>query len=221
VRALKFFGFPLFFLGILFVFTTPFQGCKPDDDDGGDTGLPVKKPNIYLYPDKKIQLNVHLFFPLGGEIMTSLPDYGSGWNVSVDTNGLIDNTYHYLFYESIQPDIWQQQVGWLVKKADLEFFFTENMTGYGFNGPEIQDYLDYWIPRLTADEWYLIFPQNAWIIDSVIRLDFSPEPDHVLRLFYLIQGSYDRPDIKLSEPEISNDFERKGFYVTEWGVLLK
>ncbi|MCX6233344.1 MAG: hypothetical protein NT175_01270 [Bacteroidetes bacterium] len=220
MRAIELFRFPLFLLGILLVFTIPFQSCDPDDD-GNDTCPLLKKPNIYIYPDEKIQLSVSLIFPLGGNIINSLPDYGSGWNITVDTNGLIDNTYNYLFYESIQPDVWQQNEGWLVKKADLEFFFTENMTKYGFSGREIPDYLDYWIPRLAIFEWYVIYPQNVLIINEVIRLNFSKKPDNVLRLFYLIKGYYDMPNIKLADPEIGNGFERKGFTVTEWGVILK
>lgn len=198
----------------------PFQSCDPDDDDNGcDTCNMVYKPNIYIYPNEQIQLTVKLDFPMGGKIVTSIPEYGTGWNISVDTNGLIDNTYSYLFYESTQPDIWQRNSGWIIKKIDLETFFRDNMTNYGFYGQEIDDFIDYWIPRLDNYPYFSICPQTADLIDDVIELSFSKQPDNVLRLFYVIRA-YDVLPEKLVEPTI-NSYKREGYFITEWGVILK
>ena len=205
------------------IIAIPFQSCEPDDDcdyePECDTCNIVRKPNIYIYPGDNIQLTVKLDFPLGGEIVTSIPEYGTGWNVSVDTNGLIDNTYSYLFYESTQPDIWQKNEGWIIKRTELETFFRDNMTNYGFNGQEIEDFVNYWIPRLDNFSYYSIFPQTVEQIDDVIELSFSKQPDKVLRLFYLING-HDNLLNKLVEPTI-NSSKREGFFVAEWGVILK
>lgn len=222
MKTIKFFGFPLVLIGLLVMSTFPFQSCDPDNDDNDrDTNIVVYKPNIYIYPNEKIQLVVNLDFPSGGEILTSIPEYGTGWNITVDTNGLIDNVYTYLFYESIQPDIWQQTEGWIVKRADLENFFNGNMFNYGFSGNEIQDFNDYWIPRLTDYEFYVIYPQNSMIIEDVIELSFSKEPDNLLRLFYVIKGLDYMPGNKLNEPKADIQFEREKFFVLEWGVILK
>lgn len=220
MRTVKFFGFPILIVGLLIISTIPFQGCQPEDDDINDS-IVVYKPNIYIYPQEKTTMSVKINFPKGGEIIESIPNYGKGWNVTVDTNGLIDNSYSYLFYESIQPDIWQHNEGWIIKKTDLKDFFNNNMSDYGFFGQEIQDFIDYWIPRLTGSEFYAIYPQNKMIIENVIRLSFSKEPGNLLRLFYVIQEVTNKPNNKLTEPKVDKLFEREGFFVVEWGVILK
>jgi hypothetical protein len=45
------------------------------------------------------------------------------------------------------------------------------------------------------------------------------KPDNVQRLFYAIKGCYSYAE--LPEPNIIVDFKREGFYVAEWGVVLK
>lgn len=219
MKALKYIGLPLIFITYLMI-TIPFQSCDPDDDENEcDTCLMVYKPNIYIYPNEQILLTVKLDFPIGGKIVTSIPEYGTGWNISVDTNGLIDNTYSYLFYESIQPDIWQNNSGWIIKIDHLESFFRKNMADYGFKGREIDDFIDYWIPRLDDYTFYSIYPQTDRLIDNVIRLNFSKEPDNLLRLFYVIEGHNQLIGI-IVEPTI-DDFKRDGYFVAEWGVILR
>jgi len=220
MKTVKFFGFPILIVGLLIISTIPFQGCQPEDDDINDS-IVVYKPNIYIYPQEKTTMSVKINFPEGGEIIESIPDYGNGWNITVDTNGLIDNSYSYLFYESIQPAIWQQKEGWIIKKTDLKGFFNNNLAGYGFFGQEIHDFNDYWIPRLTGSEFYAIYPQNKMIIENVIKLSFSKEPDNLLRLFYVIQEVTDIPSSKPAEPKVNKLFEREKFFVVEWGVILK
>ncbi|MCD6597577.1 MAG: hypothetical protein J7L04_07820 [Bacteroidales bacterium] len=224
MKTIKFFGIPALLTVLLLMATIPFQSCEPIEveDDPNDTipHVVALKPNIYIYPTVSMELSLNINFPLGGEIITSIPEYGTGWDVFVDTNGLIDNKYNYLFYESSQPDVWQQDDGWIVKKTDLADFFYKNLADYGFFGQEIQDYIDYWIPRLTDFEFYAIYPQNSIIIEKVIEFYFSENPDNLLRLFYLIKGLNDMPDIKPVEPNIKT-FERKDFFVVEWGVVLK
>ncbi len=203
-------------IAICVIFVIPFQSCNPDRRKRREPL--VYKPNIYIYPEKNVQLEVTIEFPLGGEIINSIPVYNKGWNIGVDTNGLIDNKYSYLFYESRQPDVWQNTEGWIVTASELEAFFRDNMKEYGFDGQEINDFIEYWIPRLNFYRYYSVYPQTIDLIDDVIRLNFSKEPDHILRLFYLVEGSDLVPD-KLTDPEIET-FTRKGFFVTEWGVIL-
>ena len=135
--------------GLFILFTLPFQSCKPDDEENNeddgicDTCIVVYKPNIYIYPQEKTELTVTLNFPKGGNIITSIPEYKNGWDVTVDPDGWINDSFYYLFYESRQPDVWQQNEGWVVEKNQLETFFTENLAEYGFAENEIQDFTDY------------------------------------------------------------------------------
>jgi hypothetical protein len=207
---------------LLLLTSSPFQSCKkPVEPPACDTCIRALKPNIYLYPTEKSQLNVSLSFPLGGRIVTSIPNYNSGWRVVVDPSGMINDKYQLLFYESEQPDVWQLERGWIIKKSDLKTFFSDNMAKYGFQGREINDFLDYWIPRLTKSEFYKIFPQESDIIQTVIKLDVSRTPDNILRLFYVIKESDTDSDTKISLPINTVPFRRNGFCVTEWGVILK
>ena len=59
------------------------------------------------------------------------------------------------------------------------------------------------------------------IIEKVINLNFSKKPDNLLRLFYVIQEVADITSSKLTEPKVDKLFEREGFFVVEWGVILK
>lgn len=199
----------------------PFQGCNPDDDDDDcDTCLVAYKPNIYIHSPKNVHLVVKIDFPVGGEIIKSAPRYDNGWDIHVDTTGLINNFYTYLFYESKQPDIWQKDFGWIIKRDDLEIFFRTNLAEYGFFDQEIKDFVSYWIPRLNDFAYYCIYPQTAGIINNAIKLSFSEEPDSTLRLFYAVKGYNSLPERKLTEPKVIR-FEGSGFFVTEWGVVLE
>jgi len=228
MKTIRLFGFLLLLVCLFLVGIIPIQSCEPEEKDSicdtcntCDTCLTVYKPNIYIYPEEKSQLIVNLHFPLGGMIVKSIPEYGKGWNISVDTNGLINGKYNYLFYESKQPYVWQENEGWIIKRSDLKKFFTENMNSYGFRGNEIMDFTDYWIPRLSGSELYAIYPQDASIINNVIKLKFSKETDDMLRLFYVIKEVNIMNNKVLEQPKDAKLFERNGYFVTEWGVILK
>lgn len=176
------------------------------------------KPNIYIYPLFKSRLCVQLSFPMGGNIIESIPEYADGWCVNVDTNGRIDNQYNYLFYESKQPNLFQYERGWCIGRENLKTFFEKNMAMYNFSTSEIKDFVDYWIPILTGDNFYCIYPQTNEIIDKIIQLDFSVKPDRVHRLFY---GVVEANEFKVINEPIIQPFDRSGFYVVEWGVFRK
>lgn len=178
----------------------------------------MAKPNIYIYPEETVELDVSLEFPLGGTVTTSIPDYGTGWHVTVTPDGMIDGKYGYLFYESQNPDVFQYKYGWTVKNSGLEGFFRSNLSAYGFAGKEIEDFIEWWIPRLDAG-CYDIYPQTAKEIDPVVKLNFSMIPDSLQRLSYAVKEA---PACKehLAEPVIE-PFERTGFSILEWGVTIR
>lgn len=178
----------------------------------------VYKPNIYIYPLLKSRLCVQISFPLGGNILESIPQYSEGWCVNVDTNGRINEQFDYLFYESKQPNLFQYEKGWCVDRENLKAFFEKNMALYHFSTSEIKDFVDYWIPLLTVDNFYCIYPQTNEIIDKIIQLDFSIKPNRIHRLFYGIVGTN---EFKILNEPIIHPFERSGFYVVEWGVFRK
>ena len=223
INKSKILGMLTLLIGASILFT-PLQSCEDDEpncpetecDTCNHTGL--YKPNVYIYPLEAIELAVTINFPQGGRVTESIPEYGNGWNVTVDTSSLIDNKYHYLYYESKQPDVWQNKYGWVINQENLTAFFDENMRAYGFNEREIKDFIEYWIPRLKEYPYYSICPQTNGLIETVVELEFSLNPENILRLYYDIEGLNNK-DNKLLEPQIDS-FKREGYYITEWGVII-
>ena len=80
------------------------DNSEPDTSSIDTTYETVRKPNIYIYPQNKIDLDVLISFPNGGSITTSIPDYNDGWHITIDSTGLINSKYRFLFYESDIPE---------------------------------------------------------------------------------------------------------------------
>ena len=179
----------------------------------------VKKPNIYLYPEEDSHIALSLEFPNGGSVTESIPQYSGGWDVDVTTEGKIGGQYDYLFYECDVPDYCQYAYGWVVPKDGLKDFFESNMQSYGFNEKEIGDFTEYWIPRLTTYENYIIYPQLKEEISNMVIIQSSKAIDREGRLFYSIKGT-NYNGIQLTAPDIV-PFNRDGFTLMEWGVILK
>jgi internalin A len=183
------------------------------------TGVVVRKPNIYLYPETKTSLSVRLVFSSGGTVTESVPEYSGGWQIEAEPNGKINNTYNYLFYECRTPDLYQYNSGWIIKKDSLLSFFQSHLAESGFSEKEINDFIEYWIPRLAEYPYYIIYPQFSFDIEKLIQLKISPSPDNLIRLYYVIKGSQNN-DMVLSNPPL-REFKREGFVAAEWGVVLK
>ncbi|MCF8296843.1 MAG: hypothetical protein K9H48_15790 [Melioribacteraceae bacterium] len=217
--------FVQFTIIIIAGFIISLAGCKnstePEESVSADStgGSVVRKPNIYLYPTNICSITVKLEFPLGGRIIESEPYYNNGWAVTVNTTGKINDEYDYLYYEAVCPEVYQYHSGWIVSKDSLSEFFSHNLSITGFNETEKKDFIEYWIPRFSDYEYYIIYPQYSHVIDKIIRLNFSIIPDNILRLFYVIKGT-DNNQNELSTPIIPS-FSRNGFVVTEWGVIIK
>lgn len=186
-----------------------------------EEGMLAYKPNIYLYPKRKTKMSISLNFPQGGRVIKSDPAYPKAWqDISVKPNGRIDEKYDYLFYEASLPVKWQYNEGWSVLGKDLECFFLKNLSDYGFNDSEILDFVDYWVPKLIDFPYYNIYPQYTDKIDEVVELNISKNPKSVLRMFYVIEPVMSPKKTNISPPQIPA-FVRKGFTVTEWGVVFK
>ncbi|MBO9594285.1 MAG: hypothetical protein J7599_15375 [Niabella sp.] len=209
----------IYFLIALSLFILP--GCKKDKPEPGrcKNCTIAYKPNIYLYPLKETDMQVRLSFPQGGSVIASIPTYHTGWNVRVAPSGKIEGQYNYLFYESEQPDNWQKDAGQVVSRDSLQQFFEADMAASQFKPHEISDFIDYWIPRLKSAPYYAVYPQEKPVIEKLIRLHFSEQPDAVLRLFYLVKA-LDKP-IQLSPYPKKETVGRAGFHVAEWGVILE
>ena len=77
----------------------------------------------------------------------------------------------------------------------------------------MNEFIVYWLPRMEHNAYNLISFQGAAYTDSA-RLDITPSPDSMLRVFMAYVPLEEAVDI---QPQQLETFERKGFTVVEWG----
>ena len=197
--------------------TDSITGCN--EEDTTNNGGPIfRKPNIYIYPNEKIELKVQLKFPYGGKIIESTPQYLNGWNIQVEPSGVINNQYQYLFYEAQIPEILQRKSGWIIEGENLEDFFIQNLSNLLFSRKEVTDFLEYWIPLLEFDKTYIIYPHYSKELSQIIDIHFSIPPNNLIRVLYLIE-EYDGIN-QVQIPPVP-EYKREGFTVLEWGVVYQ
>lgn len=173
------------------------------------------KPNLYLYPQTTTWVDVVLGFPAGGAVTVSDPPYGDGWHVQVEPDGTIDGSYGYLFYEASVPQQLDTATGWLLDGGQLEAEWRALLADLGFQGAEIDDFVEYWVPRIEGWPWYAVYPQDP---EPMVTLSIDPEPDSVLRFLPLVHPL--PSPIELTEPAVE-PFTRDGFTAVEWGLLVQ
>lgn len=174
----------------------------------------VLAPNIYLYPEEETNINVTVSFPEDGKIIESEPEYNNGWSVSVTPDGIIDNEYDYLFYEALIANYTNIKSGFVFAKDNLESEFRNMLTQYGCNQHEIDDFVEFWVPRLDYADYFAFYPQD---VEQMITLNIEPQPENLLRILFLIKG-FDYK-IELEPYQIPNDFNRTGYTAVEWGGI--
>ena len=176
------------------------------------------KPIIYLYPENEIQINVKLGYP---ELATCVyPEYDlkSGWNVLAKPNGdLIDfNTnrnLYALYYES-KKEYNVTDEGFVVKREDTVKFLEEKLAILGLNDREAEEFIIYWLPKLQENEYNYIRFASMDEINENMPLEFSQQPDTLIRILMTYKGL--NAPIQVKEQNLEK-IERKGFTAVEWG----
>ena len=178
------------------------------------------KPIIYLYPENEIQINVKLGYP---ELATCVyPEYDlkSGWNVLAKPNGdLIDfNTnrnLYALYYESKNKKEYNvTDEGFVVKREDTVKFLEEKLVILGLNDREAEEFIIYWLPKLQENEYNYIRFASMDEINENMPLEFSQQPDTLIRILMTYKGL--NAPIQVKEQNLEK-IERKGFTAVEWG----
>ena len=185
-----------------------------DNDTTSHPGWIARKPNIYIYPTEKINLEININFPNGGNIIESIPDYNGGWKIEVTPSGMINSKYRYLFYEAQIPQLLQKEFGWNVQGEELYSFFNNNLELMFFSQKEIDDFLDYWIPRFDISKSYVRYPSFTEDLENIVELKFSTEPENVIRVFYLIE---EQQSDKTIEPSIYSYFRKERIFCPRMG----
>ena len=186
-----------------------YPGCRKP-------GKP-RKPVIYLYPEKEMDISVEINMK-NGYFTTIYPKFNEGnkWNVHAKPNGdliIKDKTYPYLFWEAESYSFQNMNKGFVVKSDDAEKFLEEKLRFLGLNDKESTDFITYWLPLLLRNKLSLCSFQTQEFFDN-FEMNVNPKPDSMLRVFLSIK-KLDYP-INVQEQKLER-FERKGFSVIEWG----
>ncbi len=194
-------------------------GCTDEETEGPvtpDIGEDLK-PVIYLYPEEPTEVTVNLQY--NGELTYTYPTYDYGWSVTAYPDGkIIDDgdEYSYLFWEGISDVQYDLSRGIVVAGVDTEDFLREKLAFMGLLPHEYNEFIVYWVPLMKNNAYNLISFQGD-IYTGNAKLDISPTPDSLLRVFmaYKPLDSF----IEIEEQQLSS-FEREGFVVVEWGGAI-
>lgn len=179
----------------------------------------AKKPNIYLYPEKREELTVQV--TPKGKITKSIPEYNEGWKVIAEPSGKIDKTYDFLFYEASLNYKFTLNKGWIINKDSFNEEMSSILTSIGLNSKEKADFIEYWSKELKwQSSRYAVYYLDPKEINEAIKLNLSKEPDSILRAYFYFVPLKDNENLEIKKPEIK-EFKRNGFTVVEWGGIGK
>ena len=122
----------------------------------GDQPYSGKKPVIYLYPKKNMDISVQLNIKQS-KFTTIYPKFNgkNTWNVKAKPNGDIlinDKTYPYLFWEVDSYAPYDINEGFIVSGENAEKFLEEKLEILGLNEKEKTDFITYWLPVLLKNK---------------------------------------------------------------------
>lgn len=185
-----------------------FEGCELD----------IKKPIIYLYPEKEIEVIVKLGSP--DNLTTTYPKYNNEWHVLAYPNGdLIDLNTNRILYGLY----WEgkstsskgiQKEGFVVKGEDSVQFLEEKLALLGLTEREANEFIIYWLPQLEQNKYNYIRFETIDEINANMSLEIYPKPETTIRILMEFKG-LDSP-IDVEEQQLKTP-TRKGFTVVEWG----
>lgn len=174
------------------------------------------KPVIYLYPEEETAVTVALDY--GGTLTCTYPAAQDGvWTVTASPDGTLRDEegqeYSYLFWEGACAASYDFSEGFCVSGADTAAFLEEALSSLGLNRREANEFIVYWLPQMEQNPYNLISFQAEAYTDHA-RLEISPRPDSVLRVF-MAWKALDEP-VELPAQTLPA-FVRTGFTVVEWG----
>ena len=178
----------------------------------------LKKPVIYLYPEKEMDISVNINIT-EGKFSVVYPRFNEGnntWKVKVNPNGDIEiknRKYPYLFYECDSYFTQETNEGFIVKDSNAIEFLEEKLKYLGLNDKEMTDFITFWLPVLLKNKLSLCTFQSQTFFDH-IPMNITPKPDSLIRIFLTIK-KIDSP-VEIKEQKLEHH-ERKGFTVIEWG----
>ncbi|MBR0509886.1 MAG: hypothetical protein IJJ85_07185 [Clostridia bacterium] len=176
------------------------------------------KPVLYLYPEKTQTVDVRVTLSPAVRFSCTYPEYKNGWRVKAEPDGTLTNLadgrqYNYLYWELEGTANYDFSEGFVVKGADAAAFLEKTLDQIGLTPREANEFIVYWLPQLQKNAYNLISFQAEAYTD-LVKLDITPAPDSVLRVFM----AYKVIDAPVLIPAQHFDpFVRNGFTAVEWG----
>ena len=195
---------------------------NPRLDKDNNLDMP-KKPIVYLYPTVDTDVTVKLGKP--EEITASYPTYdaGTGWRVLAKPSGeLVDlqsgRNLYALYYESRLLDykFAVEGNGFVVKREDITSFLEDKLARLGLSEREAEEFIVYWLPRLSEYEYNYIRFATVDEINQAMPLEINPAPDTIIRVLMTYKG-LDEPLAGVKEQQLPDTPTRTGFTAVEWG----
>ncbi len=177
-----------------------------------------EKPIIYLYPEETTEISVKLGKP--ENLTCSYPQYNKdGWKVVANPDGtLIDKntgrSLYALYWEGTSKKPTDFDEGFVVKSENTIQFLEEKLKVLGLNERESEEFIVYWLPRLQKNKYNLIKFETMDEINRNMPMEFSVQPDSLIRIMMDFKA-LDKP-IDIKEQTLSTP-KRTGFTVVEWG----
>lgn len=173
------------------------------------------KPVIYLYPEEETEVSVKLDY--SGRLTCTYPKYNDGWTVTASPDGTLTDangqTYNYLYWEGETYTQYDLSKGFCVKGEDIASFLEDALAKLGLNRREANEFIVFWLPLMQENPYNIISFQSDIYTESA-KLDITPAPDTVIRVFMAWQASDEF--VEMEAQELSAP-EREGFTVIEWG----
>ena len=110
--------------------------------------LVLRKPIIYLYPEKSMNISVNLNIPEGKftSVYPKFSEKENTWNVEGNPNGdikLNNKMYPYLFYECDSYFAQETNEGFIVEDKNAIDFLEEKLKILGLNDKEMTDFITF------------------------------------------------------------------------------
>ena len=126
-----------------------------------------------------------------------------------------DRNLYSLYYESKnKKEFCVTDERFIVNKKDITKFLEEKLAILGLSDREAEEFIIYWLPKLQENEYNYIRFASIDEINENMPLEFSQEPDTLIRVVMIYKGLSEPINVKEQQLE---KVERKGFVAVEWG----
>ncbi len=141
--------------------------------------------------------------------------------LTVINNG-VTKEYSYLFWEAVTvglPNfVIDQKNQFCIRSSEIDDHLDSALTKLGLNTRERNDLITYWLEQMKSKEYLLFSFCNEILYSNRARLEISPVPDCLIRVFLLFCP------VDIEHPTTGDLSSltgplRQGFTVVEWGGM--